>query len=162
MGMDVYGEAPISERGKYFRNSCWSWRPLWNFVCEQCSDLLNAKAQNAGHYNDGYLIEKERAERIAKKLRELCESGKVLDFEREYTHHMASIPDVACRICNGTGVRPGGKEQFGAVWFENCNGCNGCHGKGTVRPSETWYPFEAENVLDFTEFCEQSGGFRIW
>lgn len=162
MGMDVYGEAPKDERGKYFRNSCWSWRPLWDFVCEYCSDVLTEKDHNAGHYNDGYLIEKQRAERIAKRLRELCESGRVLDFEREYTRHMNSIPDEPCRLCAGTGVRPGGKEQFGAAWFASCNVCNGCHGKGTVRPSETHYPFEAENVLEFAEFAENSGGFRVW
>jgi len=93
MGMDVYGEAPKDERGKYFQNSCWSWRPLWNFVCEYCNDVLTEKDHNAGHYNDGYLIEKQRAERIAKRLRELCASGRVLDFEREYKLHMDSIPD---------------------------------------------------------------------
>lgn len=36
-----------------------------------------------------------------------------------------------CDLCAGTGVRPGGAEQFGADWFKQCNGCNGCLGKGT-------------------------------
>lgn len=35
-----------------------------------------------------------------------------------------------CDICAGTGIRPGGKEQFGLDWFEQCHGCNGCDGKG--------------------------------
>lgn len=35
-----------------------------------------------------------------------------------------------CEICAGSGIRPGGKEQFGEEWFKGCNGCNGCHGTG--------------------------------
>lgn len=36
-----------------------------------------------------------------------------------------------CDLCSGTGTRPGGLEQFGQAWFDQCNGCNGCSGKGT-------------------------------
>lgn len=36
-----------------------------------------------------------------------------------------------CDICNGTGTRPGGLEQFGEAWVKGCNGCNGCQGKKT-------------------------------
>ena len=35
-----------------------------------------------------------------------------------------------CKQCEGSGIRPGGVEQFGQAWFDACNGCNGCHGKG--------------------------------
>lgn len=35
-----------------------------------------------------------------------------------------------CNLCEGTGVRPGGLEEFGIDWFEGCNGCNGCSGNG--------------------------------
>jgi hypothetical protein len=162
MGMDVYGEAPQNKKGEYFRNNCWWWRPLWDYVADVCSDFITDKDHSSGHYNDGHLIEKARAERIAARLRQLCESGKVLDFEREYKRHIESLTDIPCDICNGTGIRPGGKEQFGAEWFAGCNGCNGCNGKGTVKPNEAHYPFEAENVLEFAEFAENSGGFRIY
>ena len=33
MGMDVYGRAPTSESGEYFRANVWSWHPIWNY-CE--------------------------------------------------------------------------------------------------------------------------------
>lgn len=152
MGMDVYGESPKTKRGEYFRNNCWYWRPLWNYICDQCSDFITEADQDAGHYNDGHLIEKERAERIANRLRALCASGKVLDFEREYAKHLESLPDEICDLCHGTGKRTD---------MEAVDGCNKCHGKGRVRPMETWYPFTAENVLEFAEFAEDSGGFRI-
>lgn len=35
-----------------------------------------------------------------------------------------------CTICAGSGVRPGGIEQFGPEWFTGCHGCNGCNGTG--------------------------------
>ncbi len=152
MGMDVYGVAPVNKRGEYFCNNCWYWRPLWNYIFEHCNDVLTEKDHESGHYNDGHLIEKERAERIAAKLRTLCDSGDVLDFEHEYNRHVESLPDETCNLCHGKGVRPD---------MEVADGCNACKGKGTRRPVETWYHFEAENVLEFAEFCEASGGFRI-
>lgn len=35
-----------------------------------------------------------------------------------------------CDLCDATGERPGGREQFGDTWYENTNGCNGCKGTG--------------------------------
>ena len=37
---------------------------------------------------------------------------------------------VECSMCHGTGVRPGGLEEFGQEWFDKCNGCNYCNGEG--------------------------------
>ena len=46
-----------------------------------------------------------------------------------------------CRQCDGTGERPGGREEFGDEWYESNNGCNGCHGSGTARKigGDGWY-----------------------
>lgn len=153
MGMDVYGEKPSNPKGEYFRNNCWWWRPLWNYVCDECPDVLTESDKQAGQFNDGHLIAAQSAERIAKRLRALCGSGQVLDVEREYKRRMEAMPDETCKYCYGTGTRSD---------MEVANGCNACRGKGTVRPHETFYPFEAENVLQFAEFCESSGGFKIW
>ena len=152
MGMDVYGEGPKSKRGEYFRNNCWYWRPLWDFVHDQCGDIITDEDHRAGHFNDGHLIKAVQAERIAQRLLALCSNGRVLDVEREYKRVQEAVPDEICNLCNGTGTR---NDMVVA------NGCNKCHGKGTVRPSETLYPFQAENVLEFAEFCKDSGGFRI-
>jgi len=52
---------------------------------------------------------------------------------------------VKCDLCNGTGVRPGGKEQFGEKWFAANNGCNGCQGKGEKLEWPTqWQPHEGD------------------
>ena len=35
-------------------------------------------------------------------------------------------------------------------------------GIGKVDSFGTHYPFSADNVKEFAEFCEESGGFEIW
>ena len=39
MGMDVYGENPKNEKGEYFRNNVWWWRPLGDFVCSNYEEI---------------------------------------------------------------------------------------------------------------------------
>jgi hypothetical protein len=52
-----------------------------------------------------------------------------------------------CDLCDGTGTRRGGLQQFGPDWFALMNGCNGCHGKGTRMswPTE-WKPHPIDAV----------------
>lgn len=76
MGMDVYGEAPKNPKGEYFRNNCWYWRPLWDFIWEECSDIITERDYQAGHYNGGHVIAAAKAERIALRLR-----GSMLERE---------------------------------------------------------------------------------
>ena len=42
--------------GEYFRNNVWFWRPLWDFVCNACDDILTEKDITGGHSNDGHKI----------------------------------------------------------------------------------------------------------
>ena len=150
MGMDVYGVAPTSEVGEYFRNNVWSWRPLWDFVGEACDLTLEMK--RSGHFNDGLQIDELTARRIAKTLFSLLQDGTVATYQRKRDALLEALPDEVCRHCNGTGVRDDSYVQ---------GECNGCNGTGKVRPFETWYSFSAENVADFARFCYVSGGFEI-
>ena len=150
MGMDVYGVAPTSEVGEYFRNNVWSWRPLWDFVGESCDLTLEMK--RSGHFNDGLQIDELTARRIAKTLFSLLHDGTVATYQREREKLLEALPDEVCPHCNGTGVRDDEYVQ---------GKCNGCDGTGKVRPFETHYPFSAENVTDFARFCCVSGGFEI-
>jgi hypothetical protein len=64
-----------------------------------------------------------------------------------------------CRTCNGTGERPGGKEQFGAEWYVWCHGCNGCSGTGThVKFAPDFKPC-TDDVLSVKQFL--SGEYRL-
>ena len=146
MGMDVYGVAPTSEAGEYFRNSVWSWRPLWDFVSESCD--LDEDVELSGHFNDGMQIDEFTARRIAKTLFSLLNDGTVATYERAHDVLLKALPDEECKHCNGTGVRDDEYVQ---------GKCNGCNGTGKVRPFETWYSFSEENVQKFAEFADHSG-----
>jgi hypothetical protein len=152
MGFDVFGVKPKSEKGEYFRNNVWWWRPLWEYVAENCSDVLTEEDVYEGSLNDGHLISEEKALKIAAKLKELIASGKTKAYEEERKKYLESLPDEVCDLCHGTGVRNDDVVK---------GTCNKCDGKGKVRPLETWYPFSVENVEEFAEFCEESGGFEI-
>ena len=150
MGMDVYGVAPTSEAGEYFRNSVWSWRPLWDSVSESCD--LDEDVELSGHFNDGMQIDEFTARRIAKTLFSLLNDGTVATYQRAHDVLLKALPDEECKHCNGTGVRDDEYVQ---------GKCNGCNGTGKVRPFETWYSFSEENVQKFAEFADHSGGFEI-
>ena len=150
MGMDVYGVAPTSEVGEYFRNNVWSWRPLWDFVRESCDHTLEMK--RSGLFNDGLQIDELTARRIAKTLFSLLNDGTVATYQRAHDVLLKALPDEECKHCNGTGVRDDEYVQ---------GKCNGCNGTGKVRPFETWYSFSEENVQKFAEFADHSGGFEI-
>ena len=64
-----------------------------------------------------------------------------------------------CDQCNGTGIRPGGLEQFGKDWFDGYNGCNGV-GKAVKWPTE-WVEHSGDvaPVESLTE--EQFGKFYV-
>jgi hypothetical protein len=178
--------------GSYFRNNVWWWRPLWEFVCNTCGDILSNEDMESGGYNDGHIIDGDKAIAISNRLNELIEDGFLLKYENDYKKEMKSTPKEPCRICDGLGTRKGwegweSKEewlkthdtleqidtdeelvhglnipvQVSFKWANEMKGCNSCHGKGTVVAFATRYPFDRDNVVDFSEFCKQSGGFEI-
>lgn len=52
MGMDVYGKAPTSKAGEYFRANVWAWRPIHKLCAIVLGDPLEDWA-----YNDGAGLE---------------------------------------------------------------------------------------------------------
>lgn len=160
MGMDVYGKAPKSEKGEYFRNNVWWWRPLWDYVERVAPDLVNGVS---GHYNDGDGLGAEGAELLSQVLMIKLSDGSCEAYEKEYKAYLESLPNVKCDFCDGMGivqVKPEWPDyEEGVVKFRDpCNSCNGTREK---EPWEKHYPFSTENVREFAEFLADSGGFEI-
>lgn len=155
MGMDVYGKKPKSEKGKYFRNNLWHWRPLWGY-CQHVAPEITAQVKYA-QSNDGDGLNAHASKMLAKVLREELAAGRTEQFAKEYQEWQDSLPDKVCWICEGTGKRKKPPE-IGPGRLK----CNGCDGKGKVRPDETHYPFDVENVKEFADFLQDCGGFEIW
>jgi DnaJ-class molecular chaperone len=159
MGFDLSGIKPCAEVGIYFRNNCWWWRPLASYVLDVCADLFQEGETEYWHSNDGQKISAETAQKIAERLHQLFASGAVHRFAEKYEEERKAIRKVVCQWCDGTGDRP---DLEPPEWKAQCGGCNSCHGTGYVDDSAANYPFSEENVKEFAEFCENSGGFEIW
>ena len=77
--------------GIYFRNNVWWWRPLWQFVCENCSDILDDEDMERGCYNDHHLITEDKAMRIAIKLNSLLLDKTVDKYEEKHEQERAEL-----------------------------------------------------------------------
>ena len=152
MGFDLYGKHPSKKFGQYFRNNCWWWRPLWQYVCDNCADILTEEDMTRGCYNDGWLIDEKKALSLYQRLYALVKDGNAKQYEEAYNKRIKEIPDEPCEYCNETGQR---------IWPDKVSVCNVCEGKGKKRPFETSYPFSADNVREFALFCKASKGFEI-
>ena len=120
-------------KGIYFRNNCWWWRPLWSYVCHSCKDILDYDDIEGGGSNSGHIITEEKSSAIAKRLFELIASGDTKECED--SHRTCS---EKAKIEN-EGLSYGDK---GYNWADS-------------------YPFDVENVRNFATFCSESGGFSI-
>lgn len=159
MGFDLNGVKPNAEVGIYFRNNCWWWRPLAEYVLNVCSDFLQEEEIQYWQSNDGQFVSADSAGLIAERLQLLIKSGTVKRYADKYEQERKAIPQLTCKYCNGTGDRP---DLEPPEWKTQCNGCNCCHGTGKVNDHAADYLFSEENVREFAEFCESCGGFEIW
>jgi hypothetical protein len=170
MGMDVYGTKPTSERGEYFRNNVWWWRPLWDYCNYVAPDLCNTVN---GDTNDGDGLDEEGAKALSLVLKVSLSDGTCEAYQANRNREIAELPNEECNLCNKTGIRTDniGKEQGmdtkvlpddKAIMLGRDTGwCNGCDGLGWKPHFATHYPFSKENVQEFAEFLAESGGFSI-
>lgn len=155
MGMDVFGKDATSEVGSYFRRNVWGWRPLWQYVEDTHPDL--ARLVEYPQTNDGDGLDADGSAELARRLRDDLLDGTVEEYVTARNLLLEAMPDTPCDVCEGTGQRPDG--LYGLEWKKP--GCNGCDGKGTVRPWDTWYSLDVEDVREFADFLADCGGFAI-
>jgi len=136
--------------GIYFRNNCWWWRPLWQFVCERFDDILTEKDMKSGNYNDGHEISADKAMKIGVELTAMLESGRIKAYSDRYEADIKALPKVVCTICNGNNHGNRKKKD-----------CNACDKTGKRDDWAASYPFDVENMKEFARFCLESGGFSI-
>ncbi|MBU2051258.1 MAG: hypothetical protein KKH61_20115 [Gammaproteobacteria bacterium] len=74
-------------------------------------------------------------------------------------YDQATDPDhlEACKLCKGTGNRPGwvyyknGVRKFRDDWSKKCNGCNVCHGTGKASIWPTSWEPHPKDVIPISE-----------
>lgn len=152
MGFDILGLDPEHKTGECFRNNVRYWTPLWDYIAETCKDILSTWDIEQGTCNNGYMYSMTKAVKLAERLYELLQSGKVDDWEKQYLLALQRLPDEKCPLCGGSGARDDKYAQ---------GKCNGCKGRGTVRPSACGQVFSKDNVQAFADFAAVCGGFEI-
>ena len=70
-------------KGVYFRNNCWWWRPLWDFCYNVAPELISDELWSSGHHNDGAGLNGEDAKLLGEKLLKAISNG----FAEEFKEH---------------------------------------------------------------------------
>lgn len=154
MGMDVYGNSPTSEIGRYFRNNIWYWHPMWTYCAAVAPDII--PASNLGHFNDGWGLDNHAALKLAECLSAALLSGHTEQYEQKYQQRLDSLPLEPCTICGATG-----KRAEPPVVGSGSRPCTYCDGTGKVRSFQARSPFSTDNVREFEAFLRDCGGFKI-
>jgi len=71
-------------KGIYFRNNCWWWRPLWDFCYNVAPDLISEKLWESGHSNSGAGLNDKDAKSLGLSLFIAVKDGTADDFKK---HH---------------------------------------------------------------------------
>jgi hypothetical protein len=132
MGMDVFGVAPKSEAGKYFRATIWSWRPIHELI--EKTNVLPPHLVEGMAFNDGYGPDDEQAVRLADQLDVMLEG-----MEDENTFVLATelqgVEALLMDAINKAGVM--------------------------VDNQAPVYQADVSRVREFIKFCRESGGFEV-
>ena len=128
----------------------WWWRPLWAFVCDHFVDVLHDDDCERGNYNDGHLIDEDKAMRIGVGLTAMLKDGTIQSYQDFYEAELKALPQVDCRVCDNNNYGNHKKRT-----------CKACKQTGLVDDWAKSYPFDVENIREFATFCLESGGFTI-
>lgn len=150
MGFDLYGKSPTAPEGEYFRRNVWGWHPLAQYV-QRVAPAITAPCEY-WHTNEGDGLRAYNASRLAILLEDELIFGNAERYVAKRDAELATIPDEVCNLCHGTGIRND----------EHVKGkCNKCEGRGTVRPFDTWYSLDVDDIREFAAFLKTCGGFKI-
>ena len=152
-------------KGYYFRNNVWHWRPLAQYVIEHTKVITDQKKIDGFNYNDGVEISEQEAVQIARQLKHLIKTGHTEKYAEEYmagytqakknnikVHKEMDAFQKAMDKKHGKDIAP---KDYPKADYEKWNAI---YSKLDINGN---YPFHIENVKEFAEFAEQSGGFQI-
>ena len=139
-----------ANKGIYFRNNCWWWRPLWNYCYYVADDIISEEIYHSGHHNSGSGLNSKDAEWLGERLLDELSEGNTIEYQARYQQYLDDMPDDDCLICNNNNHGHNKKKD-----------CNRCDSTGKRPNFNKSYPFDVDNVKDFAEFCIESGGFEI-
>ena len=132
MGMDVYGRNPDSKVGDYFRRNIWGWSALWGYCASVSPEAASLGV--AAYCNEGDGLDAKDAKKLAAILREQLASGATKVAVRRIEEFEVATP------------LPLATEALIATF-------------DIAVPTRCL--FDEDDVREFAEFLEHSGGFTI-
>jgi len=161
MGFDLMSTGNHkTKKGEYYRNNVWGWRPLAQYIIEH-TNCVSEKDAERWAYNDGHEVTEQEAKAIAKQLKHLIKKGHTQKHYEEYEKERKKAETYNEKVQKqlkafeervGKDKAPNDyskedKKKWDSIWEKRLWSAN--------------YPFSVENVKEFAEFCEDSGGFTI-
>lgn len=178
MGMDVYGTAPTSKVGEYFRRNAWGWRPLADLVCHLAPSI--ARGCTNWQTNDGDGLNDVNSARLADALQCALDDGRARSWIEARDVAVKNAPLRPCQFCAGTGIRTDDIGQRMSQPERRCSAstnvlgveqpheragakgwCNGCDGRGWNPPNAAYYHVDLDDLSEFVAFLRACGGFKI-
>ena len=164
---DKYEEENV---GVYFRANVWCWRPIWNYVYDT-TDVLTDEDYRLGHENSCHKITEEKAVRIGKELlsniKDAYAKQDKYDKDSKPRRKFNELCDQAAECLyeevvdksDGLITCPGDMKIHDPANYKRWEILS--HFGGGLQFSETSYPFNADYIKEFANFCLNSGGFEI-
>lgn len=153
-------------KGVYFRNNIWWWRPLANLIIDLNESWLSEKQKENMHNNSGQKYNAKIAEIIKESLEQAVKKGLTKKIEKEWKvkakradewnkgidKEMEKLKKEAIVATKNENIAPidypeNLKLKWDKLWAS--------------RDITSSYPFSEKNVKEFIEFLDECGGFEI-
>jgi len=151
--------------GVYFRNNCWWWRPLANFIIAHC-DWLTQEQQARLHDNSGFEFSQHEATTIADTLQKKVDDGTANAREEVNRREMKvaeewnkglqkqqdALGEEAKKETGNKNIVP---RDYPAHIYKKWDDLQG------QTDYKAHYPFKEANVKEFICFLRECGGFQV-
>ena len=151
--------------GVYFRNNCWWWRPLANFMREHC-DWFTQKQQARLHDNSGFEFSEHEALRIADTLQKKVDDGTAEKDEAKTKEDRKLAEEWNKGLEKQSNeLEKEAKKETGDASIVPRDYPKHIYKKwDDLQKQRDWkdsYPFEERNVKRFIAFLRECGGFSV-
>ena len=158
-------EYETKNAGVYFRNNCWWWRPLANFMIENC-DWLTQEQQARLHDNSGFEFSEDEALSIADTLQKKVDDGTAEEDEVRNKEEMAVAEEWNKGINKQQdALGEQAKKETGNPRIVPRDYPKHIYNKWDALQKQTdrnaHYPFVEANVKRFICFLRECGGFQV-
>ena len=82
-----------ANKGIYFRNNCWWWRPLWNYCYHVADDIISEELYESGHSNSGAGLNAKNAEWLGERLLDELSEGNTIEYQARYQQMIGDLDD---------------------------------------------------------------------